>query len=141
MAIEKESLDAIARAYVDAMPSIRGRRVHRLLMREFARYDHVLPALAENGSAALLALADDGSVAVCRTDGKGPAAGIAEWSRLESATVTTAYDLTKDSLPIVGWTITHPSFARAAGALSISSSGIAKEDQARIADVLRRLGR
>jgi hypothetical protein len=140
MAIEKETLDEIALAYVAAMPSIRGRRVHRLLIREFSRFDHVLPALSESGSGALLALTDDGSVAVCRTDGKGPAAGIAEWSRLESATVTTSYDLTRDSLPIVSWTITHPSFARAAGALTISSAAIAKADHARIADVLRKLG-
>src|SRR6476660_8930962 len=101
MPIEKETLDAIARTYVDTMTSIRGRRVHRLLMREFSRFDHVLRAVAEDGTPTLLAMADDGSAAVCRTDGRGAAATVAQWARLQGATVTMSYDLTKDSLPIV----------------------------------------
>ena len=55
MPIEKETLEVIARTYVGTMTSIRGRRVHRLLMREFSRFDHVLPAVAEDGTPALLA--------------------------------------------------------------------------------------
>lgn len=65
------------------MTSIRGRRVHRLLMREFSRFDHVLPVTAEDCAPALLALGEDGRVSVCQTDGRGPAAAGAEWSRLE----------------------------------------------------------
>jgi hypothetical protein len=37
MPIDADVLAAIAGAYVASMTSIRGRRVHRLLMREFAR--------------------------------------------------------------------------------------------------------
>src|SRR5882724_5845024 len=136
MPIEKETLDAIARAYVDTMTSIRGRRVHRLLMREFSRFDHVLPAVAEDGTPALLALAGDGSAAVCRTDGRGATVAVAEWARLEGATVTTSRDLTKDSLPIVSWTIWHPGFARVAGALTISSVDLSQADHGRMADLL-----
>lgn len=73
MPIDKATLDAIARTYVAAMTSIRGRRVHRLLMREFVRFDQVLPAVGEDGTPALLALADDGRAAICRTDGHGAA--------------------------------------------------------------------
>jgi hypothetical protein len=43
MPIDEQVLDATVRTYVDTMSSIRGRRVHRLLMREFSRFDHVLP--------------------------------------------------------------------------------------------------
>jgi hypothetical protein len=53
MAIEEDVLDAAARAYVGTMSSIRGRRVD---------------------APARLALAEDGSVSVCRTEGRGAAA-------------------------------------------------------------------
>lgn len=141
MPIAKETLDATARTYVATMASIRGRRVHRLLMREFARFDHVLAVVGEDGSSALLALADEGRAAVCRADGRGAAAAVSEWARLEGATVTTSCDLTKDSLPIVSWTIWHPGFARVAGALTILAAGLAPADRRRIADALRSLGR
>lgn len=141
MPIDKETLDGLARAYVATMTSIRARRVHRLLMRELSRFDHVLPAVAEDGTPALLALDADGSAAVCRTDGRGAAVALAEWARLEGATVTTSYDLTKDSLPVVSWTVWHPSFARVAGALTISASELSPTDRNRMSHVLRSLGR
>ena len=122
------------------MTSIRGRRVHRLLMREFSRFDHVFAAVAEDGTAALLALAQDGSAAVCRSDGRGPAAAVAEWASLEGATVTTSYDLLKDSLPILSWAIWNPDFARVAGALTISAAELSPTERRRVAEVLRRLG-
>jgi hypothetical protein len=140
MPIEKETLDAIARTYAERMTSIRGRRVHRLLMREFSRYDHVLPASAEDDTPALLALDEDGSAAICRTDGRGGAVAVAEWASLEGATVTISYDLTKDSLPIVSWTIWHPSFARVAGELTISATDVKHADRSSISNILRNLG-
>lgn len=140
MPIDKQALEATVRAYVESMSSIRGRRVHRLLMRELSRFDHVLPVTAEDGAPALLALGEDGSVSLCRTDGRGPAAAVAEWGRLEGATVTISYDLLKDSLPIVSWTIWHPSFARVAGTLTISGADVPRPDHKRMTDVLRRLG-
>jgi hypothetical protein len=119
MPIDKDTLDSLARSYARTMTSTRGKRVYRLLMREFSRFDHVLPALAEDDIGALLALSDAGGAAICRTDGRGSSVAIAEWIRLAEATVTTSYDLTKDSLPIVSWTIWHPSFARVVGTLTI----------------------
>lgn len=141
MSIAKATLDATARTYVATMTSIRGRRVHRLLMREFARFDHVIAAVAEDGTSALLALAEGGAAAVCRADGRGATAAVSEWARLEGLTVTTTCDLAKDSLPIVSWTIWHPGFARVAGALTIPAAGLSPADQRRIADVLRSVGR
>lgn len=119
------------------MTSIRGRRVHRLLMREFSQFDHVLPVTAEDGSSALIAVNEDGGVALCWTDGRGPAAAVAEWSRLDGATITSSYDLLKDSLPIVSWTIWHPSFAHAAGALTIAAANVPPADHARVTEILR----
>ena len=70
MPLEREVLDPLARNFVRAMTSIRGRRVHRLVMREFPAYDQVAEVVAEDGSRALLALAADGRAAVCRSDGR-----------------------------------------------------------------------
>ena len=111
MPIDAKTLAAIADIDVQAMTSIRGRRVHRLLVREFTRIDRLLAAAAEDGTPAPLVLADDGREALCHTDGRGAAAAIAEWARPTGATVSTSYDLLKDSLPILGWTLSHPAWA------------------------------
>ena len=110
-------------------------------MREFSRFDHVLPAVAEDGTPALLALAEDGSAAVCRTDGRGAVVAVAEWARLDGASVTTSYDLHKDSLPIVSWTIWHPGFTRGAGALTVSAAGLVPSEIAGITNLFQRLAR
>jgi hypothetical protein len=134
-------LEATVRAFVKKMTSIRGRRVQRLLMRDFARFERVFAVTAEDGTRALLAIGADGRVAVCRTDGRGASAEVAEWARLGGATVTVAYDLRKDSLPIVRWTLWHASFARAAGALTISSADVAPAEHTRVTELLRSLGK
>jgi hypothetical protein len=140
MPIDRDTLDAIARTYSATMTSIRGRRVYRLVMRELSRFDEVFPVTAEDGTPALLALGADGAAAVCRTDGRGSAAPIAAWKRLDGATVTTSYDLLKDSLPIVQWTVWHPSFDRVGGALTIAADDLSPADRGRIATVLRSVG-
>jgi hypothetical protein len=140
MPVDKEALDSSARRYANTMTSIRGRRVHRLLMREFSRFDLVVPAAAENGTGVLLALSEGGGAAMCQTDGRGAAIAIAECSCLEGATVTTFYEFTKDSLPTVSWTIWHPSFSRATGTLTISATDLSRTDPGRLAGILRRLG-
>ena len=141
MPIARQTLAGIADTYVSTMTSIRGRRVHRILMRQFTRFDHVLPAVAEDGTAALFALSEDGRAALCRTDGRGAAADIVEWARLSGASVTTAYDLLKDSLPVVRWTVWHPGFARVGGALSVSGAGLPTDEHERIAEILGGVGR
>jgi hypothetical protein len=140
MPIDKEALASIARVYVQPMTSIRGRRVVRLLAREFSRFDHVLAVVTEDGSAALLALSVDGRAAICCTDGRGASADIVEVCRLHEATVTTSYDLLKDSLPIVSWTLWHPGFARIAGPLTIAGADLSPLDRSHIADVMRWIG-
>jgi hypothetical protein len=137
MPIERATLAQIASAYTSAMTPIRGRRVHRLLMREFSRFAHVIPATTQDGSAALLALGEDGSAAVCRTDGRGAAAAIAEWPRLDGATLTVSYDLHKDSLPVVSWTLSHPGIASAAGTLTVAGDTLSSSDHQRIFVALR----
>jgi len=119
------------------MTSIRGRRVHRLLMREFASFDHVLPARTGEGAPALLALGQDGRAAVCCTDGRGAATDIVRCASLGAASVATSYDLLKDSLPIVRWTIRHAGIAASVGALTIAATDVPPSDVDRIAALLR----
>ena len=139
MPVDKKALDSRARRYASTMTSIRGRRVHRLLMREFSRFDVVVPAVAESGAEVLLALTEGGGVATCQTHGRGAVIDIAECSSLEGATVKTSYDFTKDSLPILSWTFWHPSFSRETGSLTISGTDLSNTDLGHVAGILRRL--
>lgn len=138
MPIDNATLQAIASAYTGAMTPIRGRRVHRLLMRAFVSFDQVLPASTEDGRAALLALAEDGRAAVCCTDGRGAAAEVTEWASLCGASVATAFDLAKDSLPVLHWTLGHPGLARLGGALRIDGGALGAGEHRTVADLLRR---
>jgi hypothetical protein len=83
MPVDKEALDSSGRRYASTMTSIRGRRVHRLLMREFSRFDLVVPAVAESGAEMLLALTEGRGVSTCQTHGGGAVNDIAECSSLE----------------------------------------------------------
>jgi hypothetical protein len=110
-------------------------------MREFAQFDYVVPATAADGTRALLALAGDGSgLAVCQSDGRGKAAKVDRWAGLAGLGVTTSYDLAKDSLPILSWTIWHPGFAGTHGALTITAAAFSQKEQSKLADILARFG-
>lgn len=140
MTIDTDTLDAIASAYVVGIPSIRGRRVRRLLMREWAHFDHVLRVTTDDGSVALLALGDDGTAAACRTDGRGASVTLEAWASLQGARVSTSFDLSKDSLPVLGWTLEHPGFARLGGPLMIHAADVPANEHAPVTALLRRLG-
>lgn len=141
MPIDKDKLGQIARAYVRAMTSIRGRRVHRLLMREFSSFDCVLPANTEDGTPALLALSESGRLGLCLTNGKGAEVSVTECASLQEATLTTSYDFLKDSLPVVSWTIWHAGFSRIAGTLTISRALVADADYGGVLETFQKLGR
>lgn len=126
--MDPERLDAVARTYTASMTSIRGRRVHRLAMRWLAGYDHVLPTVTADGTPALLALSSDGRAAFCHTDGRGPSADVVTCGPTPEVTVTSAHDLTKDSLPVLRWTVRHPGLLDVAGPLTITP-GAADRDE------------
>jgi hypothetical protein len=129
MPIDKEALAALATKYTSTMTSIRGRRVHRLLMREFSRFDVVLPAAVGNGSPAMLALSKTASTALCHSDGRGKTVSIVEWTGSKDATSTTSYDLLKDSLPVVSRTVQKQGLRQVIGTLSVSGSGLSRGDR------------
>ncbi|CAN5299541.1 hypothetical protein BH09PSE6_BH09PSE6_00910 [soil metagenome] len=127
MAIEPERLLTIARDYVAPMTSIRGRRVTRLLIREFSAADCVVRASGSDGSVAVLALYLCGSMGVCNSKGTGKSALI-QWSRLDSAGVAFAYDLLKDSLPPLAFMVDVGPSVGAAARLTVSRSDVEDTD-------------
>jgi hypothetical protein len=97
--LDPAKLDSLALAYAEGMTSIRGRRVQSLLRPELAGFDSVRRVKGADGGAALLARKRDGTLAFCQTTGRGPAADIVVSESADGCTVTTSYDLLKDSLP------------------------------------------
>ena len=98
MTIDPADLSRLAAAYARNMTSIRGRRVQRLIKREFGGADHVLAVPLESGAAAVLGLSASGA-ALCATDGTGRQASIFKWLHGSDMAIESTYDLHKDSLP------------------------------------------
>ena len=101
MPIDPDTLSSLASEYTKRMTSIRGRRVQRLLKREFAGAEHVLLAHADSGASVVLGLSRHGA-AICATEGKGKQASVVKWSHESTVAVETRFDLYKDSLPVLG---------------------------------------
>jgi hypothetical protein len=103
MPIAPDVLDVIAESFAAPMSRIRGRRVRRLVNRVFAPYDQVRPMMSVlTRPPALIALnGHDGGLAICETDGRGPAAAVTVWAGPDAPGITHYYDLTKDSLPAI----------------------------------------
>lgn len=108
MPIDPDTLSSFASEYAKGMTSIRGRRVQRLLKREFAGAEYVLLARAGPGPAAVLGLSASGA-ALCATDGRGRQARVVKWLHGSGTALETHFDLHKDSLP----TLTTQSIALA----------------------------
>jgi len=101
MPIDPDALAALASEYAKGMTSIRGRRVQRLLKREFAGAQYVLLARAGSGEAAVVGLSPGGA-ALCATSGKGKQASVVKWAHGSAVAFETQFDLHKDSLPALG---------------------------------------
>ena len=101
MPIATDSLSSLATEYTKRMSSIRGRRVQRLIKREFGGAEFVLLAQSSAGEEAVLGLSSSGA-AVCITDGKGKQACVIKWAHQTSVAYETCFDLHKDSLPVLG---------------------------------------
>jgi hypothetical protein len=100
MPIDSETLSGLAGDYARGMTSIRGRRVQRLLKREFSGAEHVLLVPFGPGATAVLGLSTSGA-AFCATDGKGKQVSVAKWLHGSTEALETQFDLLKDSLPVL----------------------------------------
>lgn len=101
MPINPDSLSSFASEYTDRMSSIRGRRVQRLIKREFGGAEFVLLARSSAGEASVLGLSSSGA-AICTTDGRGKQACVIKWAHGTTVAHETHFDLHKDSLPVLG---------------------------------------
>ena len=100
MPIHSDALSSLASDYAKGMTSIRGRRVQRLLKREFAGAEYVLVVEVGSGTAAVLGLSPSGA-AFCATDGRGKQASVVRWLHGSTEALQTHFDLLKDSLPVL----------------------------------------
>lgn len=100
MPIGTEILSSLASDYAKGMTSIRGRRVQRLLKREFAGAEYVLIMQVGSGAAGVLGLSANG-VAFCATDGRGKHASIVKWLHESREAFESQIDLLKDTLPVL----------------------------------------
>ena len=100
MPIDPQELSLLAADYAKAMTSIRGRRIVRLIKREFAGADAVRIVHDRPGLPAVLGVSRTGA-AMCASDGRGPTVSVIRWLHGATEGVETKYDLLKDSLPAV----------------------------------------
>ena len=138
MPIDPAALSSIAAAYASGMTSIRGRRVQRLLKREFAGAAHVLPVRLGAGTAAVLGLSASGA-ALCATDGTGKQVTVVKWLHGAGEGLETGFDLHKDSLPVlVTQSFPLARFA-AMGRLHVSTGDVVPGARKWVAKVLQAL--
>jgi hypothetical protein len=100
MAIDPDILSSLASDYAKGMTTIRGRRVQRLLKREFSGAEHVLLVTLGSGARGVLGVSATGA-AFCATDGRGRHAAVSKWLHGSTQAVEFRFDLLKDSLPEV----------------------------------------
>lgn len=100
MPIDPATLSSIAADYAKGMTSIRGRRVQRLLKREFGGAETVLLVQAGVDATAVLGLSESGA-AWCATDGRGKQASVLKWRHGATHALEERFDLLKDSLPLL----------------------------------------
>ena len=101
MPIDANALSALAAEYAKGMTSIRGRRVQRLLNREFAGAEYVLIVKVASGGSAVLGLSESGAGFVA-TDGRGRHASVSKWRHGSKDATEVQFDVLKDSLPVLG---------------------------------------
>ena len=123
MPIDPDALSSFASEYAKDMTSIRGRRVQRLLKREFGGAEYVLLAQVGTGTAAVLGLSASGA-AICATDGKGKQASVVKWSHGATVALETHFDLHKDSLPVLGTTSLPLDRLRTQARLHVSAGSV-----------------
>lgn len=99
--MDVNALSSLAAGYAKGMTSIRGRRVQRLLKREFAGAQYVLIVEVASRGRAVLGLSQGGAGFIA-TDGKGRQASIVKWLHGSKEATEVQFDLFKDSLPVLG---------------------------------------
>ena len=138
MRIINAALEALASNYTRGMTSIRGRRIHRLVMREFSSFDFVVLARTNSGEGALLGLSE-GRAALCATDGKGKEVTVTTWTFPALSVSETRFDLLKDSLPTLGTSPCPTSNSPISAGVSVLDDTLPPQARAMVAKAVRAL--
>lgn len=138
MTIDASTLSSLASDYASGMTSIRGRRVQRLLKREFAGAEYVLTVQVGNGVTGVLGLSATGA-AFCATDGRGKHASVVKWLHGSTQALETRFDLLKDSLPVLDTQSMPLAALRRQARLHASSGTVAPEARALVSMALQAL--
>ena len=138
MPIAPEALSALAGRYAHGMTGIRGRRVQRLLKREFGGAEHVLVVPLGSGAPAVLGLSATGA-AFCATDGRGRRASAIKWLHGSTEALETQFDLLKDSLPALGTKSWRVADLREQARVRVLAGAVAPEARALAALALQAL--
>jgi hypothetical protein len=136
MPIDSEALSLLASEYANGMTSIRGRRVQRLLKREFAGAEYVVLAEFDSGAAAVLGLSPTGA-ALCATNRTGKQASVVKWSYESAVALETLFDLHKDSLPILGTESVPLARLRAQARLRVPTGSVPLQARLLVSNVLQ----
>ena len=100
MPIDPSDLSSLAADYAKGMTRIRGRRVQRLVRREFAGATYVLVVEVAPGRSGILGLSESGAGYVA-TNGSGRQASVIKWLHGAYEGTQVQFDLYKDSLPVL----------------------------------------
>jgi hypothetical protein len=139
MPIDPDALSSLASEYTKGMTSIRGRRVQRLLKREFAGADYVFAVQVGPAVAAVLGLSASGA-AFCATDGSGKQASVVKWLHESTQGLETHFDLLKDSLPVLGTRSVSLAGLCAQASVRIRAGSLPPEARALVSIALHALG-
>jgi hypothetical protein len=123
MPIDPDTLSELASNYAKDMTSIRGRRVQRLLRREFVGAEYVLVVELGSGAPGVLGLSATGA-AFCVTTGKGKHASVFSWLHGSKEALEARFDLLKDSLPMLSSSAVPLAGLRRQAQLRISAGSV-----------------
>lgn len=138
MPIDPGVLSTLAADYARGMTSIRGRRVQRLLKREFAGAEFVLTVHLGAKGRAVLGLSASGA-AWCATDPRGKCASVVKWLHGSSEALESRFDLLKDSLPLLAAAPMPLGGAGGQGPMRIATGAVSPRARALASTALRAL--
>ena len=122
MPVDPATLSLLSSEYTNNMTRIHGRRVARLVKREFASAEYEVLANIRSHLTAVVGFSPSGA-AVCTTNGPGKQASVVKWSYESTVALETQVDLYQASLPVLG-TESTPLARLGAGGSCARASGL-----------------
>jgi hypothetical protein len=135
MPIDPARLESQIHAFVRDVPTVLARLNHDLLAHELGDADNVWAVKADDAPA-LLSIADDGALSICRTSPEGVT--ITHWGKLKGVALEESFEVRIERTRLQTWTLRHPRFPQK-GAVTISTDGLSEDEQRELSALLRRV--